>query len=68
MHVTALLLIVLVGLLLGLLAAGFLYSRRQQASGSLAWAGDDLFILGLLTFAAFGLGVFIAVILLGPRG
>ena len=67
MHVTPFLLIVLVGLLLGLLAAGFFHSRRQQANHSLAWVGDDLFIIGLLTLAAFGLGVFVAVILLGPH-
>jgi hypothetical protein len=65
MHVAPFLLIVLAGLLLSLLAAGFFYSRRQQADGSLAWVGDDLFMIGLLTLAAFGLGVFVAAILLG---
>ena len=67
MHVTPFLLIVLVGLLLGLLVVGFFHSRRQQTNHSLAWVGDDLFIIGLLTLAAFGLGVFVAVILLGPH-
>jgi hypothetical protein len=65
MHTAPLLLIILIGLLLGLLTVGFFKSRRHQTDDALAWVGDDLFLKGLLTLAAFVLGVFVATILLG---
>jgi hypothetical protein len=65
MHVAALLLIVLVGLLLGLLIVGFFNAWRHQTGNPLTWLGDDLLMMGLLALAAFFLGVFVATILLG---
>ena len=67
MHAAPLLLIILVGLLLGLLIVGFFRSRRHQTDNSLTWVGDDLFLAGLLTLAAFVVGVFVATILLSPH-
>ena len=65
MHTAPLLLIILIGLLLGLLIAGFLKPRRHQTDDAPTWVGDDLFLAGLLTLAAIALGVFVATILLG---
>ena len=65
MHAIPLLLIILVGLLLGLLTVGFFKSRRHPTDNVLTWVGDDLFLMGLLTLAAFVLGLLVATTLLG---
>ncbi len=63
-HPIPLLLIILVGLLLGLVAWGFLRVRGRGDGDALMMLRDDV-LLGLLALAAFTLGVFLAYILLG---
>jgi hypothetical protein len=59
-----LLLSILVGFLLGLVTVGLLRLRRSPSEGSLPGSGDGL-LLGLLTLAAFAMGVFLTYLLLG---
>jgi hypothetical protein len=58
MQAIPVLLAILVGLLFGLLAWGFLRMRSREAEEALMGAGDDL-LTGLLVLAAFALGVFL---------
>lgn len=57
------LLSVLVGLLLGLVAWGFLRAHRQDIFGSLMGTWDNL-LLGLLVLASFALGAFLVYLVL----
>ncbi len=59
-----LLLSVLVGLVLGLVAWGFLRYRSQTADDDLTGTRSDV-LLGLLVLAAFALGAFTTYVLLG---
>jgi hypothetical protein len=59
-----LLLSILVGFLLGLVTVGLLRLRHSPSEGSLPENGDGL-LLGLLTLAAFAMGVFLTYLLLG---
>lgn len=59
-----LLISVLVGLLLGLVAVGFLGLRRRPAEGNWSTTGDGL-LLGLLALAAFAMGVFLTYLVFG---
>jgi hypothetical protein len=58
MHAIPVLLTILVGLLFGLLAWGFLRMRSQEAGDALMAVRDDV-LTGLLVLAAFALGVFL---------
>lgn len=62
-HAVPLLLSALVGLLLGLVAWGFLRTRGHQVGDALIGARDDV-LLGLLVLAAFALGAFLTYVLL----
>jgi hypothetical protein len=55
---------IMVGFLLGLVAVGFLRLRHSPTEGSLPRSGDGL-LLGLLTLAAFAMGVFLTYLLFG---
>jgi len=55
---------ILVGFLLGLVTLGALRLRHSPTEGSLPGSGDAL-LLGLLTLAAFAMGVFLMYILFG---
>lgn len=59
-----LLISVLVGLLLGLVAVGFLGLTRRPAEGRWSANGDGL-LLGLLALAAFAMGVFLTYLVFG---
>lgn len=63
-HAIPLLLSVLLGLVLGLVVWGLMRSR-QEPGNALEMRNDVL--VGLLTLAAFALGVFLTYILMGPR-
>lgn len=54
----------LVGFLLGLMTLGLLRLRHSPTEGSLPGSGDGL-LLGLLTLAAFAMGVFLTYVLFG---
>ena len=58
MHAIPVLLAILVGLLFGLLAWGFLRVRSHKAGEALVGVRDDV-LTGLLVLAAFALGVFL---------
>jgi hypothetical protein len=58
MQAIPVLLAILVGLLFGLLAWGFLRMRGHDAGETLIGAGDGV-LTGLLVLAAFALGVFL---------
>jgi hypothetical protein len=64
MHAAPLLLIILIALLLGLLAVGFLRVRRHEADETMQETGDEM-LLGLVVLAAFALGVFVTYVLIG---
>ena len=55
---------IMVGFLLGLVTVGFLRLRHSPTEGSLPRTGDGL-LLGLLTLAAFAMGVFLTYLLFG---
>lgn len=55
---------ILVGFLLGLVTVGLLRLRHSPTEGSLPGNGDGL-LLGLLTLAAFAMGVFLTYLLFG---
>jgi hypothetical protein len=55
---------ILVGFLLGLVTVGLLRLRHSPAEGYVPATGDAL-LLGLLTLAAFALGVFLTYVLFG---
>jgi hypothetical protein len=55
---------ILVGFLLGLVTVGLLRLRHSPTEGSLPGTGDGL-LLGLLTLAAFAMGVFVTYVLFG---
>lgn len=55
---------ILVGFLLGLVTVGLLRLRHSPTEGSLPGTSDSL-LLGLLTLAAFAMGVFLTYILFG---
>ncbi len=59
MQAIPVLLAILVGLLFGLLAWGFLRIRSREAGEALIGARDDV-LTGLMVLAAFALGVFLA--------
>lgn len=61
-HRAPLLLSVLIGLLLGLTAWGFVHARNQKAGNALMDTHDKL-LLGLLLLACFALGAFLSYIL-----
>lgn len=54
----------LVGFLLGLVAVGLLRLRHSPTEGNLSGTDDGL-LLGLLTLAAFAMGVFLMYVLFG---
>jgi membrane protease YdiL (CAAX protease family) len=58
MHAIPVLLAILVGLLFGLLAWGFLRAQSHEAGEALMGVRDDV-LTGLLVLAAFALGVFL---------
>lgn len=55
---------IMLGFLLGLVTVGFLRPRHSPTEGSVPWGGDGL-LLGLLTLAAFAIGVFLTYVLFG---
>jgi hypothetical protein len=55
---------ILVGLLLVLVTVGLVRLRHSPTEGSLA-ANSDALLLGLLTLAAFAMGVFLTYVLFG---
>ena len=55
---------ILVGFLLGLVTVGLLRLRHSPTEGNLPGSGDAL-LLGLLTLAAFAMGVFLMYVLFG---
>lgn len=55
---------ILVGFLLGLMTMGLLRLRHSPTEGSMPVASDSL-LLGLLTLAAFAMGVFLTYVLFG---
>ena len=55
---------ILVGFLLGLVTVGLLRLRHSPTEGSLPGTSDGL-LLGLLTLAAFAMGVFLTYVLFG---
>jgi len=55
---------IMVGFVLGLVTVGLLRLRHSPAEGSLPRTGDGL-LLGLLTLAAFAMGVFLTYVLFG---
>lgn len=59
-----LLISLLIGSLLGLVTVGFLRLRHSPTEGNLSGTGDAL-LLGLLTLAAFAMGVFLTYVLFG---
>jgi len=61
---TPLLVSVLVGFLLGLVTSGLLRLRQSPTQDSSAGTSDAL-LLGLLTLAAFALGIFLTYVLFG---
>ena len=63
MHAVPVLLAILVGLLFGLLAWGFLRVQGPNAGETLMGVRDDV-LTGLLVLAAFTLGIFLAYILI----
>jgi formate hydrogenlyase subunit 3/multisubunit Na+/H+ antiporter MnhD subunit len=64
MSPAAFLLTILVGLLLGLAAWGFLRTRNRCSQGTWFGSRDNLLLVGLLV-AVFALGVFLAYVVLG---
>ena len=62
-HSALLLLSLLVGLMIGLVAWGFVRSRRHMGNEALLRSPDGL-LLGLLVLAAFAIGVFLTYLLL----
>jgi hypothetical protein len=55
---------ILVGFLLGLVALGLLRLRHSPTEGSVSGTSDGL-LLGLLTLAAFAMGIFLTYVLFG---
>jgi len=55
---------ILVGFLLGLVTVGLLRLRHSPTDGSLPESGDGL-LIGLLTLAAFAMGIFLTYVLFG---
>ena len=64
MQAIPLLLGALVGLLVGLVAWGFLRARSHRAGAAMTRPRDEA-LLGLLVLASFALGVFVTYLLLG---
>jgi hypothetical protein len=63
MQAIPVLLAILVGLLFGLLAWGFLRMQRHDAGKALTGTGDGV-LTGLLVLAAFALGMFLTYIVM----
>lgn len=59
-----LLISIMLGFLLGLVTVGFLRPRHSPTGGSVPRSGDGL-LLGLLSLAAFAMGVFLTYLLFG---